>query len=316
MIASSATKEGFVRLAAAAALASGLAVGVAAAAPSDAQAATRLGTPAITSVKVSSDSVTIKVKKVKGARSYMLYASTKGGDGDYYSTSFSIGKSGRLKTSDFIEGKTYKLSVGVFGVSKGCLLRSDSKPVRVKIKPVEHKITYHLEGGTLAEDVPTSFDRNTPTFELPEPTREGYVFQGWECSYRVDVDYFEVGNGFYDHTSTDLIRDVPQGFGQDLELRAQWREETEYDRPWLNEETLTGSEKLAVLGKRDRTLFYKELSYKFKKKGWGSCTFEVTRVEAEGTASKVYLHIGSSGWRSSDYVATVEDERVTFRTFS
>ena len=40
-------------------------------------------------------------------------------------------------------------------------------------------ITYNLDGGTLSADNPTSYNVNTPTFTLNNPTQEGKIFLGW-----------------------------------------------------------------------------------------------------------------------------------------
>lgn len=47
--------------------------------------------------------------------------------------------------------------------------------------PTEYTITYNLDGGNLAEGVtnPTTYDIETATFTLNNPTKEGYTFQGW-----------------------------------------------------------------------------------------------------------------------------------------
>lgn len=47
-------------------------------------------------------------------------------------------------------------------------------------KVTKYTITYYLNGGHFTtEDIVTEFDKNTETFSLPIPTREGYTFTGW-----------------------------------------------------------------------------------------------------------------------------------------
>ena len=42
-----------------------------------------------------------------------------------------------------------------------------------------HTITYNLDGGTVSNANPTSYNVNTPTFTLNNPTKEGKLFLGW-----------------------------------------------------------------------------------------------------------------------------------------
>ncbi len=47
-------------------------------------------------------------------------------------------------------------------------------------EPLIFEITYQLDGGTFEEITPTtSFSIESDTFNIPEPTKEGYVFAGW-----------------------------------------------------------------------------------------------------------------------------------------
>ena len=43
----------------------------------------------------------------------------------------------------------------------------------------DFNITYNLDGGTVEISNPTSYDENTETFTLNNPTKEGYTFKGW-----------------------------------------------------------------------------------------------------------------------------------------
>lgn len=45
--------------------------------------------------------------------------------------------------------------------------------------PVQYTITYHLDGGIIDGDIVESYTILTPTFNLPEVTKEGYAFMGW-----------------------------------------------------------------------------------------------------------------------------------------
>ena len=76
---------------------------------------------------------------------------------------------------------------------------------------INYKITYYLEGGTVSPANPTSYNVETPTFKLNNPTRPGYVFTGWDGS-----------NG--DELETDVS--VVQGVTGDLEFTAHWEPST------------------------------------------------------------------------------------------
>lgn len=49
----------------------------------------------------------------------------------------------------------------------------------VREKPVTYNITYNLDGGTLSEDAPTSYEKGKGLDTLPTPTKKGYKFVGW-----------------------------------------------------------------------------------------------------------------------------------------
>ncbi len=42
-----------------------------------------------------------------------------------------------------------------------------------------YTITYNLDGGTVSSENPTSYNINTPTFTLNNPTQDGKIFLGW-----------------------------------------------------------------------------------------------------------------------------------------
>ena len=46
----------------------------------------------------------------------------------------------------------------------------------------EYNITYNLDGGSLEEENPTTYNVETPTFTLNNPTKTGYSFLGWTGS--------------------------------------------------------------------------------------------------------------------------------------
>ena len=54
-----------------------------------------------------------------------------------------------------------------------------SEPQIVYYDNTEYTITYNLDGGIQGEDAVTSYNVETPTFNLPTPTKTGYNFEGW-----------------------------------------------------------------------------------------------------------------------------------------
>ena len=73
--------------------------------------------------------------------------------------------------------------------------------------PVEYTITYDLDGGTAADNIEYSYNCETPTFILINPTRTGYRFDGWTGS-----------NGDTPETTVTIS---PGGYGN-LSYTAHW----------------------------------------------------------------------------------------------
>ena len=71
---------------------------------------------------------------------------------------------------------------------------------------MEYEIVYELNGGTLENQV-TGFNYDTPTFTIPVPTKENYIFSHWED---------EKGKKY----QGEFI--VPQGTDKDIYLKAIW----------------------------------------------------------------------------------------------
>jgi uncharacterized repeat protein (TIGR02543 family) len=68
-----------------------------------------------------------------------------------------------------------------------------------------HSITYELDGGTLPQGAITSFYEGL-AFNLPEPTKEGYIFNGWDD----------------DNSNLVYNTDDPLTLSSDLEVTALW----------------------------------------------------------------------------------------------
>jgi len=86
----------------------------------------------------------------------------------------------------------------------------DETKVPLYGQPLTFKsINYELNGGTLPEGAPTSFDSTTGLQNLPVPTHEKLVFVGWKL------------NGEY-------VTSIPAGTDTAVTLVAEWREDAIY----------------------------------------------------------------------------------------
>ena len=79
--------------------------------------------------------------------------------------------------------------------------------------PTTYNITYDLGGGSLAMANPTTYNIETPTFTLNDPTRTGYTFDGWTGT---------------DLTETTLNVTIAQGSTGDRSYTATWTPITYY----------------------------------------------------------------------------------------
>ncbi|MBR4829105.1 MAG: BspA family leucine-rich repeat surface protein, partial [Muribaculaceae bacterium] len=75
--------------------------------------------------------------------------------------------------------------------------------VSATITPITYNITYDLDGGSVASANPTSYNVETTTFTLNNPTRTGYTFAGWtgtdltEATQTVTIAQGSMGNRSY-----------------------------------------------------------------------------------------------------------------------
>lgn len=72
-----------------------------------------------------------------------------------------------------------------------------------------HSITYELNGGTNHKDNPDGFEENQGAVRLKDPTRDGYLFEGW---YR-DADFQEAWD------------EIPAGTKEDVTVYAKWKKD-------------------------------------------------------------------------------------------
>ncbi|MBR2909609.1 MAG: InlB B-repeat-containing protein [Clostridia bacterium] len=90
----------------------------------------------------------------------------------------------------------------------------DSVTVSVKMKLVEntYNVNYVLDdGGRIAPYAPRTFKSTDNTLDIPNPTREGYKFDGWEEQDSMHVAYLDGAISLY-----------PYEFIEDLTLTAKW----------------------------------------------------------------------------------------------
>ena len=66
-----------------------------------------------------------------------------------------------------------------------------------------YTITYDLGGGTLSTANPSSYNPNTPTFTLNNPTKSGYRFVGWSSKNLLNM-YGRTEDYFSDFTNTSV----------------------------------------------------------------------------------------------------------------
>ena len=76
-------------------------------------------------------------------------------------------------------------------------------------EPINYEITYDLQGGTLSTANPTTYNAETETFTLNNPTKTGYMFVGWTGS-----------NGLIPETTVT----IPKGSYKDKAYIANWNE--------------------------------------------------------------------------------------------
>lgn len=94
-------------------------------------------------------------------------------------------------------------------------MKPTSVNVSVKIKMVEntYNITYVLGGGKIAPYAPKTFKSTDDSLPIPNPTRDGYIFECWE----------EQEENSYGCTFLDgAISFYPKDFTDDLTLTARW----------------------------------------------------------------------------------------------
>jgi uncharacterized repeat protein (TIGR02543 family) len=81
----------------------------------------------------------------------------------------------------------------------------------VTFKAINYSITYELNGGTNNAENITSYLSTNATFDLLEPTKEGYVFEGWYAN---------------EDFSGEKVTSILRGISGDITLYAKWSKES------------------------------------------------------------------------------------------
>ena len=74
-------------------------------------------------------------------------------------------------TGTDLSGKTQTVTV-----AKGS---TENRSYTANFSPITYTISYELNGGSVTTSNPTSYDIETATFTLTQPTKTGYSFEGW-----------------------------------------------------------------------------------------------------------------------------------------
>lgn len=82
--------------------------------------------------------------------------------------------------------------------------------ITAKYTPIDYTISYDLQGGSISNQ-PTSYNINTDTFSIPQPTKKGYTFIGWTGS-----------NGNTPQTSVT----IKKGSTENKSYKANWQVNT------------------------------------------------------------------------------------------
>lgn len=190
-----------------------LSICLVAAAPSEAEAATKLAAPTIAKVApFTTHQLKVTVNPVENASGYtVLYSPYK---------SFKTYKSvSSTKTTIQVKSlspcKKYYVKVRAYKKNaSGSLTRSAwSKPGSATT--YTYAITYNLNGGTWGYSTPRyGFYKSSATFSLKNPTRPGYTFAGWYTTKSC---------------SGTQVRSIAKGTAKNMTLYAKWNSSISYE---------------------------------------------------------------------------------------
>ena len=101
-------------------------------------------------------------------------------------------------------GEVVAINVGSTTITITCSKNEEIKTtVKVNVVARKYNITYVLNEGTFNEDVATKYEENKGLETLPEPTREGYEFEGW-------------------YLDDNLVTSISSTLNKDVTLVAKW----------------------------------------------------------------------------------------------
>lgn len=141
-------------------------------------AASKPGKAVISSVKANSKTaVTVKWKKVSGAKGYQIRYSKKSSMSNAKKISL-IAKT--KKITKLNAGTKYYVQVRAYK-KRGSKKRYGKWSAKKSVI-THYSIKYVLNGGVQASGQKTSYSKTTATFTLKSPTRQGFVFDGWFTS--------------------------------------------------------------------------------------------------------------------------------------
>lgn len=127
------------------------------------------------------------------------YSKKTGGELVYDTTGLAV-KSSYWKISDRTETKYQYIG-------------AKDLTVYARWEPITYTITYNLNGGTVSSN-PTSYNIETNTFTINNPTKKGYIFTGWlgtnisESTKNLIIEKGSTGNREYIATWTEEVKDL------------------------------------------------------------------------------------------------------------
>ena len=186
---------------------------------------------------------------------------------------------GWYKAEDFTGGAVTEITQGTTG----------NITLYAKWELVSYTINYELNGGTNAPENPASYNVETGTITLKNPTKDKYDFKGW---YRTE-----------DFTG-DAVTEIAQGSTGNITLYAKWLEN--YTITYELNGGINVPENPAGYNVETETITLKAPTKdKYDFKGWykdGEFTSKVTEI-IQGTTGNITLY---AKWELESYTITYE----------
>jgi uncharacterized repeat protein (TIGR02543 family) len=113
---------------------------------------------------------------------------------------------------------TYTATAGTIS-GNTLTMPNNNVTVNATLVPITYNITYALNGGSVATANPTTYDVETATFTLNNPTKPNYDFAGWtgtgltEPTMTVTIAQGSIGNRSYTATWTPTTYDITYELG-------------------------------------------------------------------------------------------------------